>query len=54
MESRTDLFIRETAEVLEHNILDWWLTLRDPRGGFYGEVLSSGEILPEIDALMTR
>ena len=45
METKTDLFLRETAEVLEHNILDYWLTLRDPRGGFYGEVLSSGEIL---------
>ena len=45
MEIRTDPLLKETAEVLEHNILDYWLTLRDPQGGFYGEVLSSGEIL---------
>ncbi len=44
MTTRTEHLIRETADVLENNILDWWLTLRDPRGGFYGEVLSSGEI----------
>ena len=44
MTTRTEQLIRETADVLENNILDWWLTLRDPRGGFYGEVLSSGEI----------
>ena len=45
MKTRTDNLFLETADVLEHNILDYWLTLRDPRGGFFGEVLSSGEIL---------
>ena len=44
MNTRTEQLLFETAEVLEHNILDWWLTLRDPRGGFFGEVSSSGEI----------
>ena len=44
MDNKTDRFIRETADILEHNILDWWLTLKDPRGGFFGEVSSSGEI----------
>ena len=44
MNTRTEQLLFETADVLEHNILDWWLTLRDPRGGFFGEVLSSGEI----------
>lgn len=44
---RTEVLLKETAGVLEHNILDYWLTLRDPRGGFYGEVLSSGEIQPD-------
>ncbi|MBP5719721.1 MAG: AGE family epimerase/isomerase [Bacteroidales bacterium] len=39
--------VRETADVLEHNILDYWLTLRDPRGGFFGEVMSSGEIVSD-------
>ena len=44
MTTKTEQFLQETAEVLKDNILDFWLTLRDPRGGFYGEVLSSGEI----------
>ena len=47
METRSEQLLRETAAVLEHNILDYWLTLRDPRGGFYGEVPSSGEIQPD-------
>ena len=47
METRTEQLFTEIADVLEHNILDYWLTLRDPRGGFYGEVLSSGEIQPD-------
>jgi len=47
VETRTDILLRETAGVLEHNILDYWLGLRDPRGGFYGEVEASGRILPD-------
>ena len=31
--------------VLEDNILRYWLTLKDPQGGFSGEVLSDGTIL---------
>ena len=46
-ETRSEIFLRETADILEHNILDYWLTLRDSRGGFYGEVLSDGTVLPE-------
>ena len=44
METRTDRFLLETAEALDQ-ILGYWLKLRDPRGGFYGEELSSGEVL---------
>ena len=47
MTTKTELFLQETAEVLQHNILDFWLGLRDPRGGFYGEVRASGEIVPD-------
>ena len=47
METRTDLFLRETADVLEQNILNYWLSLQDPAGGFYGEVLSDGTVLPD-------
>ena len=47
MKTRTEQLINEIIDVLEHNILDWWLTLRDPRGGFFGEVLSTGEIQPD-------
>lgn len=31
-------------ELLEKNILEYWLTLEDPRGGFFGEVSGRGEI----------
>ncbi len=47
MDNRSEIFFKETAGVLEHNILDWWLKLRDPRGGFYGEVSSDGRISPD-------
>ena len=47
MTTKTELFLQETAEVLKHNILDFWLGLRDPRGGFFGEVNASGEIEPD-------
>ncbi|MBR6868653.1 MAG: AGE family epimerase/isomerase [Bacteroidales bacterium] len=47
METRTDRFIGEVADELRQNILPFWLALRDPRGGFYGEVSASGEILPD-------
>ena len=47
MTTKTELFLQETAEVLKDNILDFWLGLRDPRGGFYGEVRASGEIVPD-------
>ena len=35
----------EIRRVLEENILQYWLTLKDPEGGFYGEVLSDGTVL---------
>ena len=36
-------FRDEVLEVLEHNILNWWLTLEDPHGGFFGEADGTGE-----------
>ena len=47
MTTKTEQFLQETAEVLKDNILDFWLGLADPRGGFYGEATSSGEALPD-------
>ena len=47
MTTKTEQFLQETAEVLKDNILDFWLGLADPHGGFYGEVKSSGEVLPD-------
>ncbi len=44
MESKTDQFLREVREELEGNILPFWLRLKDPRGGFYGEMASDGTI----------
>ena len=43
--NRTDIFRREVEDVLLNNILNWWLTMKDPRGGFYGEADGTGEIL---------
>lgn len=37
--------ITDITGVLEDNILQYWLSLRDPLGGFYGEVLSDGTVL---------
>ena len=34
-------------EILEANILDWWLALEDPSGGFFGEVDGKGNLHPE-------
>ena len=35
----------DVRQVLEENILQYWLTLKDHKGGFYGEVLSDGTVL---------
>ena len=43
--TRTAVFRKEVREVLEHNILNYWLTLKDPQGGFFGEADGTGEIL---------
>ena len=40
-------FLQEVRENLTSNILPYWLRLRDPRGGFYGEVLSDGTVLAD-------
>ncbi|MBQ6762189.1 MAG: AGE family epimerase/isomerase [Bacteroidales bacterium] len=42
--NRTDTFRKEVRKVLESNILNYWLTLKDPRGGFFGEADGTGEI----------
>lgn len=40
--SNSAAFLSEVQDVLEDNILSYWLTLKDPRGGFYGQVSDSG------------
>ena len=45
METRTDVFLREVRETLTENILPFWLALKDPRGGFYGEMSAEGKVL---------
>jgi len=37
----------EILNCLEQNILGYWLTLKDPEGGFKGEVLSDGTVLED-------
>ena len=43
--TRTDVFLREVRETLTENILPFWLALKDPRGGFYGEMTADGKVL---------
>ena len=38
-------FKREVRSNLTDNILPYWLALKDPEGGFYGEVTSDGTVL---------
>ena len=45
METRSDVFLREVRENLTSGVLPYWLNLKDPRGGFYGEVTSDGTVL---------
>ena len=45
METRTDTFLQEVRENLTSCILPYWLKLKDPRGGFYGEVAADGTVL---------
>ena len=45
METRSEKFLQEVRENLTSCILTYWLKLKDPRGGFYGEVASDGTIL---------
>ena len=44
METKTDLFLMEVRDNLTSNILPFWLKLKDPRGGFYGEVSADGSV----------
>jgi len=45
MDTRTDTFLQEVRENLTSCILPYWLKLKDPRGGFYGEVTADGTVL---------
>ena len=45
MDTRTDTFLQEVRENLTSCILPYWLKLKDPRGGFYGEVAADGTVL---------
>ncbi len=45
METRSEKFLQEVRENLTSCILPYWLKLKDPRGGFYGEVAPDGTVL---------
>jgi len=45
MDTRTDTFLQEVRENLTSCILPYWLKLKDPRGGYYGEVAADGTVL---------
>ena len=40
-------YLDDIKSVLQENILQYWLKLRDPSGGFYGEVSSSEDVLAD-------
>ena len=44
MNTDTELFFEDVRENLTSNILPYWLKLKDPRGGFYGEVAADGSV----------
>ena len=46
MKNRTEIFLEEVRDNLTSNILPYWLRLKDPRGGFYGEVSADGTVQP--------
>ena len=39
--------LNEFKSVLQENILQYWLKLRDPEGGFYGEVSANGDVIKD-------
>ena len=39
--------LSEFKSVLQENILQYWLKLRDPEGGFYGEVSANGDVIKD-------
>ena len=44
MKNKTEIFLEEVRDNLTSNILPYWLRLKDPRGGFYGEVSADGTV----------
>ena len=46
--NRTDTFIQEVSDVLQNNILDFWIKkMTDPSGGFYGQITGAGEVVAD-------
>ncbi len=39
--------LSEFKSILQENILQYWLKLRDPEGGFYGEVSANGDVIKD-------
>lgn len=44
MTTFSDSFLLSAQDVLNQNILSYWLNLKDPRGGFYGRMTGTGEL----------
>lgn len=42
--SASDSLMRDVNDVLDHNILPYWETLKDPAGGFYGRIDGDGAL----------
>lgn len=42
-----DIMMKEVREVLDQNILPFWERLRDPEGGFYGQIGGDGALVED-------
>ena len=47
METGIETFLHQVSDELENDILKYWLSLKDPRGGFYGEADAYGRIIQD-------
>ena len=43
----TDAMIKDVNDVLEHNILPFWDRLKDPAGGFFGQIAGDGTLIKD-------
>lgn len=47
MTNKTDSLLSEVRDILETNILNFWTALKDPMGGYYGQMTGDGTIIKD-------